>query len=292
VTIPNSVQTIGIRAFSGCQNLTDITIPNSVTSFGEAVFRFCINLENITVESGNTVYDSRGNCNAIIETASNTLIAGCQNSFIPNSVKAIGDEAFLNISSLRDIIIPNSVTSIGEWAFFGCSGLEEVTMGKRVITIDGHAFRYCYSLKSITLPATVTTIGEWAFDECRSLTDVYSYITDLSKVSYGTYPFYLHGGNYSGRTLHVPQGTAGGYQADGNWRPYFGQIVDDLMPEDYPQGDVNHDNEVNITDVNAVIDIILGGNTYTPEADVNRDGEVNIADINAIIDIILNGTGN
>ena len=76
MTIPNSVQTIGIRAFSGCQNLTDITIPNSVTSFGEAVFRFCINLEGITVESGNTVYDSRGNCNAIIETASNTLIAG------------------------------------------------------------------------------------------------------------------------------------------------------------------------------------------------------------------------
>ncbi len=289
VTIPNSVQTIGIRAFSGCQNLTDITIPNSVTSFGEAVFRFCINLEGITVESGNTVYDSRGNCNAIIETASNTLIAGCQNTVIPNSVKAIGDEAFLNISSLRGITIPNSVTSIGEWAFFGCSGLEEVTMGKRVITIDGHAFRYCYSLKSITLPATVTTIGEWAFDECRSLTDVYSSITDLSKVSYGTYPFYLHGGNYSGRTLHVPQGTTGTYQADGNWRPYFGQIVDDLMPEDDLQGDVNHDSEVNIADVNALIDIILSGGGDTTAADVNGDSEINIADVNALIDIILGG---
>ena len=293
VTIPSTVTyggityavtAIGERAFLFCDEVTSVTIPNSVTSIGKET--------SLTVASGNSHYDSRGNCNAIIETASNTLIAGCQNSFIPRTVTAIGDEAFLNISSLRDIIIPNSVTSIGEWAFFGCSGLEEVTMGKRVITIDGHAFRDCYSLKSITLPATVTTIGEWAFDECRSLTDVYSYITDLSKVSYGTYPFYLHGGNYSGRTLHVPQGTAGGYQADGNWRPYFGQIVDDLMPEDYPQGDVNHDNEVNITDVNAVIDIILGGNTYTPEADVNRDGEVNIADINAIIDIILNGTGN
>ena len=289
VTIPNSVQTIGIRVFSGCQNLTDITIPNSVTSIGEAVFRFCINLEGITVESGNTVYDSRGNCNAIIETASNTLIAGCQNTVIPNSVKAIGDEAFLNISSLRGITIPNSVTSIGEWAFFGCSGLEEVTMGKRVITIDGHAFRYCYSLKSITLPATVTTIGEWAFDECRSLTDVYSYITDLSDVSYGTYPFYLHDGNYSGRTLHVPQGTAGAYQADGNWRPYFRQIVDDLMPEDDLQGDVNHDSEVNIADVNALIDIILSGGGDTTAADVNGDSEINIADVNTLIDIILGG---
>ena len=59
------------------------------------------------------------------------------------------------------------------------------------------------------------------------------------------------------------------------------------MPEDYPQGDVNHDGEVNIADVNAVLAIILGGNTYTPEADVNGDGEVTIADINTIIDIIL-----
>ena len=83
---------------------------------------------------------------------------------------------------------------------------------------------------------------------------------------------------------------ADAYRADENWYPYFGQIVDDLMPP--LPGDVNGDREINIADVNAVIDIILGGNDDTTAADVNGDGEINIADINAIIDIILSGTWN
>jgi hypothetical protein len=87
----------------------------------------------------------------------------------------------------------------------------------------------------------------------------------------------------------VLQGTADAYRADENWYPYFGQIVDDLMPV---HGDVNGDGEVNIADVNAAIDIILGGNSSTTAADVNGDGEINIADVNSVIDIILGGTQN
>jgi hypothetical protein len=100
----------------------------------------------------------------------------------------------------------------------------------------------------------------------------------------------LDNGDYSGRTLHVLQGTADAYRADENWYPYFGQIVDDLKPDVH--GDVNGDREINIADVNAVIDIILRENGGIPAADVNGDGEINIADINAVIDIILGGTGN
>ena len=91
--------------------------------------------------------------------------------------------------------------------------------------------------------------------------------------------------------LHVLQGTADAYRADEHWYPYFGKIVDDLIPET-PTGDVNGDREVNIADVNAAIDIILSGNSSTTAADVNGDGEINIADINAVIDIILGGTCN
>ena len=97
----------------------------------------------------------------------------------------------------------------------------------------------------------------------------------------------MENGDYSGRTLHVLQGRADAYRADENWYPYFGQIVEDIS-----LGDVNGDLEVNIADVNAVINIILGGNSSTSLADVNGDGEINIADINAVIDIILNSTGN
>jgi len=117
---------------------------------------------------------------------------------------------------------------------------------------------------------------------------VYCYIADPLRVSNGyddpCYWWYLYDGDYSGRTLHVLQGMTGAYQADERWYPYFGQIVDDLKP-DVP-GDVNGDLEVNIADVNAVINVILGG-VNIPRADVNNDGEVNIADVNAVIDIIL-----
>ena len=120
ITIPNSVTSIGGNAFYGCSGLTSITIPNSVTSIGGNAFYGCSGLTSIVVEAGNPNYDSRNNCNAIIETASNTLIAGCMNTTIPNSVASIGSSAFSGCTGLTSISIPNSVTSIDEYAFEDC----------------------------------------------------------------------------------------------------------------------------------------------------------------------------
>ena len=126
VTIPNSVTSIGDGAFSYCIGLTSVTIGNSVTSIGERAFCDCSDLAIITVESDNTTFDSRNNCNAIIETASNTLIVGCKTTVIPNSVTSIGGWAFFGCSGLTSVTIPNSVTSIGSSAFYRCSGLNDV----------------------------------------------------------------------------------------------------------------------------------------------------------------------
>ena len=149
-----------------------MTIPNGVTSIGNNPFPGCSELVSIVVESGNTNYDSRDNCKAIIETASNTLIAGCQNTIIPNSVTTIGSSAFEGCSGLTSINIPSSVTTIGSSAFEGCSGLTSINIPSSVTTIGSSAFEGCSGLTSVTIPNSVTRIGDYAFFDCRGLTSV------------------------------------------------------------------------------------------------------------------------
>ncbi|MBQ9077660.1 MAG: leucine-rich repeat protein [Muribaculaceae bacterium] len=170
LVIPNDIIEIKAFAFSGCSGLTSVTIPSSVTKIGERAFSSCHNLTSIIVESGNKVYDSRNNCNAIIETATNTLINGCKNSVIPNSVISIGSSAFSGCRNLTEITIPNSVTSIGSLAFFNCSGLTEVTIPNSVTVIGGYAFILCSGLSEVNYNAeNCTSMHYYVFGDCPNL---------------------------------------------------------------------------------------------------------------------------
>ena len=171
------VTSIGDYAFAcpcipSSSQISSIVIPNSVTNIGNVAFGGCSSLTSIVVEEGNTTYDSRDNCNAIIETATNTLIAGCQNTIIPNSVTSIGVGAFFDYSSLTSITIPNSVTSIGGSAFQYCSSLTSITIPEGVTSIGRSAFNNCSSLTSVTIGNSVTSIGDYAFSDCSSLTSI------------------------------------------------------------------------------------------------------------------------
>ena len=123
IIIPDSVTSIGSNAFAHCESLTSLTIPGSVSNIGTEVIRGCISLASVVVEPDNKVYDSRNDCNAIIETASNTLIGGCKSTVIPDGVVEIADDAFRNCETLPYINIPASVTSIGDRAFSNCPSL-------------------------------------------------------------------------------------------------------------------------------------------------------------------------
>ena len=125
ITLPDSVTTIDSYAFYYCSELTSITIPRSVTSIAYKAFLCCPKLTSITVDSENTQYHSVGNC--LIETASKTLIAGCNNCIIPDdgSVTNIGESAFSG-SVLESINIPGSITYISGYAFKDCSYLHTI----------------------------------------------------------------------------------------------------------------------------------------------------------------------
>ena len=205
VTIPASVTTIGDAAFFNCSGLTAVTIPSSVTTIGVEAFSYCSNIATMTVEDGNTKYDSRNGCNAIIEQESNTLIAGCKNTIIPDDVTNIDNNAFEGCSGLTTITIPASVKSIGSYAFEGCSGLTTITIPASVTNIGYAAFAGCSNLATMTvdagntkydsrngcnaiieketktliagckntkIPDDVTRIGDVAFRGCSGLTTV------------------------------------------------------------------------------------------------------------------------
>ena len=190
VTIGNSVTSIGDGAFSNCSGLTSVTIPNSVTSIGDNAFYCCTGLASIEVASGNTTYDSRDNCNAIIETASNTLLVGCINTIIPQSVTSIGASAF-NGYDLTSITIPNGVISIGDYAFSRCTGLTSITIPNSVTSIGDYAFDGCSNLTSITIPNSVTSIGRFVFKETAWYDNQPDGLVYAGKVAYkykGTMP--------------------------------------------------------------------------------------------------------
>ena len=193
INIPSSVTSIGDYAFWYCSGLTSINIPSSVTSIGNSAFDNCSGLTGIKVDAGNSKYDSRDNCNAIIETSSNTLIAGCKNTIIPEDIKSIGNSAFDGCSGLTSISIPSSVTSIGNAAFY-----------------------YCEGLTSITIPSSVTNIGNMAFGGCSGLKSIYSYITSPTSSTGSNF----NSSHYTNATLYVPKGTKTLYQNTDGWKKF------------------------------------------------------------------------
>ena len=240
--IPNTVTSIGNSAFSGCSGLTSVTIPNLVTSIGNSAFSGCSGLKSIIVKSGNPIFDSRDNCNAIIETSTNNLIVGCKNTIIPNSVTKIQEHAFSGCSDLRSIKIPSSVTTIDDNAFSNCNSLDTVIInsnntcynfwvtpndtitnpriliiGNSVTSIYEYAFTECNSLISISIPASVTSIGNYAFRGCSNIGTIYSRNTNPPIIdNSSTFKSVSRSAK-----LYVPNGSVEAYKQANVWKEFY-----------------------------------------------------------------------
>lgn len=154
------VTSIGNSAFEGCSSLTSVTISDKIEKIGYSIFSGCTSLKTIVVAEGNLVYDSRENCNAIIETSSNTLLTGCSATTIPSTVKRLGMYAFQGCKGLASLSLPEGLMDIGDYAFMNCADLTSITIPESVEYIGRYAFEGCDKLLSIYIPKGVRSMGE------------------------------------------------------------------------------------------------------------------------------------
>ena len=191
-TIPDSVTTIGVYAFSNCSSLTSVTIPDSVTTIGDYAFEDCSSLTSVT---------------------------------IGNSVTSIGDGAFYNCSSLTSVTIGDRVTIVGGFAFYNCSSLTSVTIPDSVTKIGKNAFEDCSRLTSVTIGDSVTTIGNEAFYNCESLTSVYCKATTPPAALFYNGFWDAFDDNASDRKIYVPMESVNKYKSAKGWNDYADYIV-------------------------------------------------------------------
>lgn len=245
VVLKEGTTTLQSNTFERCSGLTSITIPSSLTNIGSNAFKDCTGLATIIVDGANSRYDSRENCNAIIETSNNSLIAGCKNTVIPNSVTSIGNNAFYNCSGLTSLTIPGGVTSIGSGAFNNCNGLVSIVVEagnskydsrencnaiiesstnsllvgckntvipNSVTSIGENVFYNCSGLTSISIHSGMKSIGYCSICGCSDLTDVYCYAEKLPTTDKGTFD-----GVENNTVLHVPASAIETYRTTAPW---------------------------------------------------------------------------
>ena len=187
VIIPNSVTRLGYGAFFQCSNLTTLQIGSGLTEFSYAgdvsePFISCYNLRTIVIDETNPLVDSRNNCNAIIETATNTILLGCNGTTIPEGVTAVNPDAFSKCHYLESLYVPASLTSIPLGSFNGCRRLKSIVVDEANTMYDSRnncnaiietatdtLIRGCMNT---IVPEDVVCIGHCAFAECLGLEEI------------------------------------------------------------------------------------------------------------------------
>ena len=220
LVLGSGVTSIGAWAFNSCDGLTGIlNIPSNVTSIGEDAFVYC-NFDGMVVDPENPNYDSRNDCNAIILTRANELTTGCKNTVIPNTVTAIGNNAFKGISGMTSIEIPGSVVSIGDNAFATCFDLTgDLVIPNSVTHIGESAFFQCEGLNGkLIIGESVSYIGDWAFRKCSHISEAVSLATTPPALGnvYGGMVF----AEFGISVLTVPCGCIDAYQNSAWHDPY------------------------------------------------------------------------
>ena len=237
-----------------------------------------------TVEYGGVTYTV-----TTIGTRAFQQSKGMTSVTMPNTIKTIGSYAFYYCQGLTNVIIPNSVETIGSNAFWICDALTQVVIPNSVQTIGSMAFRNCSALKRIVIGENVTSIGATCFHFDPELTEIICLAPTPPTVSV-TEDFFS---NYNA-ILRVPYGSHDAYCAASPWNLLAGIVSEDVI-EPSISGDVNNDGAINVSDVTALINIVMSsaGNSSVASSnaaqDVNGDGAINVSDVTALINMLMSG---
>ena len=307
IDLPNKVTTIADCAFASCSRLSEVVLPESLEKLGGCVFMddTCLtslhipanvtevghyllartyNVNSITVDPANTHYDSRDNCNAIIDSHYNWLVVGCNYSTIPEGVRYIDMGAFSDCDKITEIQLPSTLHSIGYGAFKKCASITSIHVPEGVVQIDMEAFRDCSTLTTISLPSTLNEtgldhIGTYCFYGCDSLRAVICYAVKPPQIG----PFLFgcfESATLQNGTLYVPAESIELYKTASIWRSFKNIAA---------IGDINGDGNISISDVTGLVDQLLSGGDLPAWMDANGDGHVSIKDITDLIDRLLAG---
>ncbi|MCL2813959.1 MAG: leucine-rich repeat protein [Oscillospiraceae bacterium] len=176
VSMPDSILSVGNRAFENCYGLSDVKLSENITSISDYAFYCCSSLESIVIPESVTAIGAY----AFNYCTSLTKI------IIPESVTSIGERAFEDCYYLVHVKLPENITFISDYAFYGCVRLASITIPEGVKSIGSYAFADCYRLTEISMPESVTSIGNSAFRWCESITSV---VIPDNVTSIGTYAF-------------------------------------------------------------------------------------------------------
>lgn len=176
VVIADTVNEIGQQAFMSCVNLDSVTVGKGLEKLGQGVFDYCnwyYNLPAGAIYIGNVLYNYKGTVSGEF-TIKDDAVSIADNAFdnqrkmtsinIPQSVKYIGQYAFRDCVSLKEISLPKNLEELGNGAFKN-SGLTSVVIPDSM-TLLSNAFSYCADLKSVTIGSGVREIDYAAFSGC------------------------------------------------------------------------------------------------------------------------------
>ena len=317
VTLPASLDSIGDYAFAACTSLESVTLPASVMTVGRGAFMRCSSLTTLEVEPSSKL--SKMDATALMDCPLLTTIklgtalqsvgerslagTGVRQLDLTESkgLKDLGDWAMV-LTPVAEAKLPASVNTIGQGAFLYATDLANITLGgnlpqisdymlagteleainlKGVSTLGDYALYNNSRLSVVELPSTVTWLGTRAMAGMTGMTAISSDAVNVPALGENVW----EGVDQHQVTLTVPASSLSRYQEAEQWKEF-------LIETGWLKGDVNLDGEVNISDVNLVVKIILGAiydEGTMMRADVNEDGEVNISDVNMLIRIILTG---